>query len=251
MILSSQTEEQIQAELDQDHAWLISYAKKQSKKHIAKIQKSGLIRKDYDYEYRITSPNNNKWYLHLNINLLRARKVCISCNCSSESAHGTLDYYLMRGYTFGGIYFIRVTSHTISRIKERCPSLNHLDGNQICSQIFRRGEEGSGMLLTDHRFIRVLNQAEDSKDVCILLTTSMGVFFAYQTIGHNCIIKTFISSDMINEGIEREIYEYCLAGHVFLNQKLFPQEAFIKSLEIMSAYRTKYGTAAPGFCFPE
>lgn len=253
MILPSQTEDQVLGELDQDHAWIVSRAKKEAKKQILKIQKTGLVKKDYEYEYRVTTPNNNRWYIFLNINVLRHQKVYMSCNCSAESTHGTLDYYMIRGYTFGGLYFVRVTSHTISRIKERCPEYSSLDGNQICTHIFNVGEECGGMKLTDHRFIQFIDKADDSNEVCILLTTLMGVFFTYQTPGHNCLIKTYISSDMVKDGIEREIYDYCRASYVFLNQKKFSfcEEVINACVKIVGSYRAKYGIAPTGFCYPE
>lgn len=253
MILPSLTEEKIRAELDYDHRWVMSYAKKKTKRLTEKIRDTDLIKKTYKYEYRITSPNNNHWYLCININLLRKKKVQLSCNCVVESSHGNLDYYLMRGYTFGGIYFVRITSHAISRLKTRNPQCANLDGQQICSLIFKPGEEGSGMKFTDHHFIRFIEKADDSTDVCILLTTEIGVFFTYQSLGKNCIIKTYISHDMISDGLEREIYDYCNAGYVFLNQSKcqFPQELIDNSLQTMMKYRSKYDIAQCGFCFPE
>lgn len=253
MILPTYSEEKIRAELDEDHTWIVAYTKRVAKRIIARVQKTGLVKKVYEYEYRVTTPNNNQWYIYLNVDVLRHQKVQMSCNCSVESSYGTIDYYMIRGYTFGGIYFVRVTSHVISRIRERCPQCAHLDGSRICSLIFSSGEEGSGVILTDHHFIHFIEDADDRKDVCILVTTALGVFFTYQTAGYNCLIKTFISSDMIHDGMEREIYDYCCAGYIMLNQSRnhYNQEVFDKSLDIADSYRTKYGIAQTGFCLPE
>ncbi|WP_455673760.1 hypothetical protein [Phocaeicola sp.] len=251
MILPSQSESQILAELDQDYTWIASRVKKEARKNMAKIQKTGLVKRDYQYEYRITSPNNNKWFLLISIDVLRKQKVYFSCNCSAESAHGNLDYYMLRGRTFGGKYFVRVTSHTISRIKERFPLLGHLDGNQICTKIFLNGEEGSGMKLTDHRFIEFINKAKDFDDVCILLTTSLGIFFSYHTPGNNSVLKTYITPEMVGDEREEEICRYCMAGYAVLNRKKYSEEDIEKSMKVLENYRIKYGVTPIGYSFPE
>lgn len=246
MILPTLSEEQILEELKNDYKWLKAEIKKAKQRIEKKLRKADLVKGVRIYEFECTSPANNKWYVQLNLDLQRELQSHFHCHCIVESEHGTPDYYMLRGLTFGGEYFLKITSHTIKRIKERLPNFELLNSNQVCSGIFQYRECGSAMKLTDLRFLSIVESSPDSKDVSLLAVTMLGIFFAYHTPGNNIIFKTFISVDMLHRDIEREVYGFCLAGHILQNTSLFPQDIIQYSLEKFGEFRAKYNHCPRG-----
>lgn len=246
MILPTLSEAQISEELKNDYQWIKVQLKKVKQRLENKLRKADLVKGERVYEMELTSPANNKWYVQLNLNLQREPQSHIYCHCIAESEHGTLNYYMLRGLTFGGEYFVKVTAHTIKRIKERLPNFELLTSNQVCSHLFQYRECGSAMKLTDLRFLSIVEDSPDSKDVSLLVITQLGIFLAYHTPGNNVIFKTFISVSMLHRDIEREVYGFCLAGYVLQNTSLFPQDIIMYSLERCEEFKAKYHRCPTG-----
>lgn len=252
MIIPTLSEKQILSELIEDYNnWLIPEVQKIKRKLIKKLKQADLIKGTRCYEYIWISPNSNKWCVMLNINLQEKHQGVIHFHCIAESDYGTLDYYFLRGLTFGGEYYLKVTAHVIKRIKERLPKVSLFNSNQICSTIFLPHECGSAMKLTDLHFLRIVEESPDTKDVSLLVTTSLGVFIGEHTQGNNVIFKTFISTQMINREIEKDVHSYCLAGHIMQNISLYPQDAFPYALAKADEFRKKYNTCITGFSLDE
>lgn len=246
MILPTLSEGQINEELKSDYKWLKVELKKVQQRLEKKLRKADLVKGERVYEIEVTSPANNRWYAQLNLNLQRNPQSHFHSHCIVESDHGTLDYYMLRGLTFGGEYFVKVTSHTIKRIKERLPQLESLNPNRVCSKLFQHRECGSAMKLTDLRFLRIVEESPDTKDVSLLVITMLGIFFAYHTPGNNVVFKTFISVDMLHRDIEREVYGFCLAGYILQNTSIFPPDIINYSLKKCGEFRAKYNSCITG-----
>jgi len=240
MILPTCSEEYICKELQNDYSWVKRQIQKMRKKKYQYCQKRGLSSKDYTCQYSLVTPHGNSWYIAFILNVRTGKMSFSHCHCMVESAFGSLDYYLWRGHTFGGEYFIRVTSHVIKRIKERLPEMQSLDSNTICSVLFQPGECGTGLSLIDLDFLKIVERYPDKKDICLLVVTMLGVFFAYHTPGKNVIFKTFISPDMIREGVEQDVSLVCLAGHMTQNDHLFSEEDKFDSDRFFTIFREKY-----------
>lgn len=246
MILTTYSEEEIIVELQRDYSWVKQFLQKEKKVLLKKWRKAGFGKDIRKSHYELTTPDNNKYYACLHLNLKKPADSHYHMHCVVESSYGTLDYFILRGLSFGGCYYIQITSHAIKRIRERMPSLAMLNAHEICSMIFQRRECGSALQLVDIDFLPIVDSIKNKKEITLLVTTYLGVFFAYHTPGNNILFKTFISKDMINEGVERDVYEYCIAGHKLLNQKNPYSDDYSKELAKFEEFKHKYKVSMCG-----
>lgn len=217
MILHTSTPKEIIQELEKDLEWIHASAKKKTKKLKLKIIASGITNKDAVEEYTLTSPLNNRWFVTTNFRLNRATPLHIMASCAVESEYGTLDYLILRGLTYGGRYYARITSHTISRMKERDERFKHMCAGQIANRIFPFGEDGMGVYTREEDIAKTLEELFEKKDgrKNVFMATSTGVFFGFQEIqdGHgNVTIKTFVTPDMLYTHREHNMLRFCEAN---------------------------------------
>ena len=216
MILHTSTPKEISQELEKDLEWIHSVAKKKAKKLKLKIIASGITNKDSVDEYTLTSPQNNRWFVTTNFRLNRATPLHIMACCAVESEFGTLDYLMLRGMTYGGRYYVRITSHTISRMKERDEQFKNMCAGQIVNRIFHHGEDGMGVYTCEEDIAKTFEELFEKKDgrKNLFMATSTGIFFGFQEIqdGHgNLTIKTFVTPDMLYTHREQNMLRFCEA----------------------------------------
>lgn len=248
MILPTSLEEQICKELQDDYSYMMKQQQKNRKKLLQYFRKIGKSSGCYERSFSIKSPNGNKWYALLVLDVRTKKIIQSHCHCVVESAFGTKDYYLWRGHTFGGQYFIRVTSHTIKRIKERCPQINVFNSNEICANLFQPSESGTGLNLLEFKYLIGVDALPDEKDICFFVTTMLGIFIAYQSPGKNLIFKTFITSKMIHSEKEALVYLICMSGHIVQNSHLFTREQCEMSCSILDKYKRQYKQFSDMMC---
>lgn len=217
MILHTSTPTEIIQELEKDLQWIHAEAKKKAKKLKLKIIASGITNKETVNEYTMTSPLNNQWYVTTNFRLNRAIPLQIKASCAVESQYGTLDHLILRGLTYGGRYYVRITSHAISRMKERDERFKLLCAGQIANRIFPHGEDGMGVYTRQKDIAKSLKELFEKKDgrKNLFMTTSTGIFFGFQEIqdGHgNLTIKTFVTPDMLYTHQEQNMLRFCEAN---------------------------------------
>lgn len=240
MIIPTLSEENICKELNKDYAWIKRQMTKKVKKEICSLQKSGVTSNDYAMEYLICSHNSNIWYLTFTLDTCRRKVIWYHLHCIVESIYKTQDYYLWRGLTCGKGYFVRITSHTIRRLKERIPGFRSLDSNDICSRLFGYRECAIGLNLVELNHLKLTESLSNKNKNCYLVITLLGIFFTYKTSGNNIIFKTFISTEMIRDGVERDVYNVCRAGHVLQNPHLFMGKEQFNSREYFEFFRQRY-----------
>lgn len=148
MILHTTSPAEITLELKRDLEWITAAVKKKVKKLKLKIIASGITHREVTEEYPIISPLNNRWFVTSDFCLNRKKQLQIRACCIVESEYGTADYFILRGLTFGGEYHVRITSHTISRMKERDARFRGMSAGQIANRIVPYGEDGMGVGMT-------------------------------------------------------------------------------------------------------
>jgi len=217
MILHTTTPTEINRELKKDLEWIVASVKKKAKKLKMKIIASGITHREVVEEYPITSPLNNRWFVTYSFCLNRKIQLQIKACCIVESEYGTPDYFILRGLTFGSEYHIRITSHTISRMKERDIRFRDMSAGQTANSIIPYGEDGMGVYTREENIPKSLEEWLEKKDgrKNLFMTTSTGVFFGFQEIigGHgNLTIKTFVTPDMLYTHKEQQMYRFCEAN---------------------------------------
>ena len=216
MIVHTSSPTEIIQELDTDLKWIQTSAKKKAKKLKLKIIASGFTNKEFVDEYTLTSPLNNRWFVTTNFRLNRATPLQIMASCAVESEYGTPDHLILRGLTYGGRYYVRITSHAISRMKQRDGRFKHMCAGQIANRIFPHGEDGLGVYTRDEDIAKTCEELFEKKEgrKNLFMTTSTGIFFGFQEIlnGHgNLTIKTFVTPDMLYTHHEQNMLRYCEA----------------------------------------
>lgn len=217
MILHTSSPTEIIQELEKDLEWIHTSAKKKAKKLKLKIIASGITNKENVDEYTLTSPLNNRWFVTTSLRLNRATPLHIMASCAVESEHGTLDHLILRGLSYGGRYYARITSHTISRMKERDERFKHMCAGQIANRIFPHGEDGMGVYTREEDIAKTLEELFEKKDgrKNLFMVTSTGIFFGFQEIQDgrgNVTIKTFVTPDMLYTHQEHNMLRFCEAS---------------------------------------
>ena len=217
MILHTSTPTEIIQELEKDLEWIHASAKKKAKKLKLKIIASGITNKEAVDEYTLTSPLNNRWFVTISFRLNRTTPLHVIASCAVESEFGTPDHLMLRGLSYGGRYYVRITSHTVSRMKERDERFKNMCAGQIVNRIFPHGEDGMGVYTREEDVAQTLEELFEKKDgrKNVFIATSTGIFFGFQEIqdGHgNLTIKTFVTPDMLYTHREHNMLRFCEAN---------------------------------------
>lgn len=216
MILSTATPVEITRELKKDLEWVNMTIKKRARKLKQKICLSGITHRKVVEEYFLTSPLNNRWFVTMNLCVSQKTPLNAKACCIVESEYGTPDYLILRGLTFGGEYHVRITSHSISRMKERDLRFKDMNAGQIANRIFPHGEDGVGIYTREEDIPKTLKEMFENKDgrKNLFVTTSTGVFFGFQEFSEGCgniTLKTFVTPDMLYTHQELNMYRYSQA----------------------------------------
>ena len=217
MILHTSTPTEIIQELEKDLEWIHASAKKKAKKLKLKIIASGITNKEAVEEYTLTSPLNNRWFVTTSFRLNRATPLHVMASCTVESEFGTPDHLMLRGLSYGGRYYVRITSHTISRMKERDERFKNMCAGQIANRIFPHGEDGMGVYTREEDIAKTLEELFEKKDgrKNLFMATSTGIFFGFQETLNgwgNVTVKTFVTPDMLYTHQEQNMLRFCEAN---------------------------------------
>ena len=120
MIVPTYTEEEILRELINDYKYIKRRAKKIADTYLNKVKKSGgFVRETYYDVKTITSLSNNVWFVVIEYDQTKKIPWLLRACCRVEGEKKTKDYYLIRGLSTDNPYYVKITSHTLKRIKER------------------------------------------------------------------------------------------------------------------------------------
>ena len=216
MILPTNTPVEITEELKKDLEWVNMAIKKRARKLKLKICSSGITHRKVVEEYFLTSPLNNRWFVTMSLCLSQKTPLHTKVCCIAESEYGTPDYLILRGLTYGEEYHVRITSHTISRMKERDLRFKDMTAGQIANRIFPHGEDGVGIYTREEDIPKTLKEMFENKDgrKNLFAATSTGVFFGFQEFSEgygNITFKTFVTPDMLYTHKELNMYRYSQA----------------------------------------
>lgn len=242
MILPTFSEEQILSELIKDIKIVKRLAKKKADAYLNNVRKSGGFVRETDYEsYSVKTVSGNKWNLEIEYDQTKKIPWLYRACCIVESEKKTKDYYLVRGINTEKPYFVKITSHTLKRDKER----NKLDKYRIGLETyacwtFEHREIGICMRYIDVKFnmlLQNMNDTEEISDMSYIVLVYRGVYYATRTQQGNYVFKTYISSVMgISEVLkylnnksskwskEGELLHNMIIVHQYFNKNLYDKE---------------------------
>ena len=202
MIISTYTEEEILRELISDFKIVKRIAKKKADAYLEKVKKRGSFVRETDYEtYTVTTKSKNKWNVELEYDQTKKIPWLFRASCKVEGEKKTKDYYLVRGLNTDKPYFVKITSHALTRVNERnkfsYPEFLTLD--LLACWTFEHRETAICMRYIDLKFSKMLVEVDDSDeldDMSYIVLTNRGAYFAKKTKGGNFIFKTYISAMM-------------------------------------------------------
>lgn len=242
MILPTFSEEQILSELIKDFKIVKRIAKKKADAYLNKVRKSGAFVRETDYEsYTLNTVSGNKWNLEIEYNQTKKIPWLFSACCIVESDKKTKDYYLVRGVNTEKPYFVKITSHTLKRDKERNKLERfHLGLETYACWTFEHREIGVCIRYVDMKFNILLRNMADSdeiSDMSFIVLVNRGVYFATRTQQGNYVFKTYISSVMgISEVLnylnkkssrwskEGELLHNMIIVHQYYNKNLYDKD---------------------------
>ena len=243
MILPTFSEEQILSELVKDFKKNVKpSAKKIADKYLHKAKKSGHFIRDTEFDsYTVTTVLNNKWNLEIEYDQRNKIPWLFRACCIVESDKKTKDYYLVRGINTDKPYFVKVTTHSLLRYRERNKMERFgLSLATIACLTFEHREIGICMRYVDMKFnilLQNMKDIEDLSDMSYIILVNRGVFYATRTRQGNYIFKTYISSVMgISEVLkflnnksskwakEGELLQNMIIVHQYFNKNLYDKE---------------------------
>lgn len=221
MIVPSYSDAQILKELHEDLTVIKSNARKRSKKKLIKIIASGMTSKEFVDEYEEVSPNHNRWFVTNTIKASRRGQITTRACCIINTDKGK-DYLIIRGTRWGGLYFLRVYAHVISRMKDRDKrKYKGMRSESVCNRIFRPNETAT-LFYTNQSDIKPFMTKDKEEDVNTMIVAESGVYFGRkfhdEDVGSCYVnIKTFITPDMIVTHEQHDMYR-CAQAHMELNK---------------------------------
>lgn len=233
MILADSSEDHILKELLEDRPIIAKEAKKIAQKAILKLNKSGRDGIDYNYGFQIdltTTKTNNRWFIDIVVNMSKVPKWYHQTVCYVESKYGTQDYYLLRGLSINKPYYIKLSSHTLKRVKERLvrERLNSnldFDKAQLACQIIQKGEIVPWMKIIDPRYYKTIIDSKDRFTLNTLFYTIYGCYLGYETEKGNIEFNTFLNNNNSLKSSEENIALYlCRWAHIVSNKKLYTKK---------------------------
>ena len=241
MIVPKYTEKEILSELIKDYANVKKEAKKIASKHLLKAQKSGRFIRGNEFDsYTINTCMGNVWNLEIDYDQTKKNPWTFQTCCIVESEKKTKDYYLIRGLNTDKPYFVKVTTHTLLRYRDRNKMGDNTFFPFLACRTFIHGETGVCTMFVNFKFLQILNNMDDvdeMKDMSYIVFTHCGFYYAQRTPDGNFIFKTYISTamglqEMINHkkgkitkwSTEGELLSDLLLFHLYFNKKLYDKE---------------------------
>lgn len=221
MIISTYSDAQILKELHEDLAIIKENARKASKKKLIKIISSGMTSKEFIDEYEVTSPNNNRWFVTNSIKANRRGQITTRACCVVNTDKGK-DYLIVRGTKWGGLFFLRVYAHVISRMKDRDKrKYKGMRSESVCNRIFQP-HELAFMFYTKQKDLERFWTNDVKEDVNSMIVAESGVYFGGfyhdEDVGSCYInIRTFITPEMIATHEQHDMYR-CAKVHIELEK---------------------------------
>lgn len=218
MIVSGYSDEMILNELHADLADIKSDARKAAKRKLISIVSSGITSKEYVYEQEVISPRHNRWFVTTTIKANRRGAITIRACCIYEGDKGR-DYLIVRGTKWGGLFFLRVYSHVIKRMKEREYKFKGMDSRSVCNRMFNPNEQAY-MFYTEKEDIDRFWTDEVKEDVNSMMVARSGIYFGKLfRDDSSCYlnIKTYINPVMLATHEQYDMYR-CARLHMELEK---------------------------------
>ncbi len=242
MIIKTYTEEETLAELLKDYAYIKRQAKKLADKHLKAAQKQGrYIRQMEVQRFLINTSNNNKWCVV--ITYCQKSKVAwqMQACCIVESGKTRKYYYILRGLSNNKPYYIRLSSHTLKRYRERFYNL--VQGTpleELACYVFYHREKAVCKRYMDVRKDRLFVDADDAfsiEGMKYLVFTLKGCYIAKRTKGGNFIFLTYLSPQMCSHlemeknknrkekwNIEASLSDQMFMLHLYYNKAIYGEK---------------------------
>ena len=250
MIVATYTEEQILKELTEDYTYVKNTTKKYAAKLIKDVQKRGsFIREDEYHTFNCTTKSNNKWFVSLVLNQKNKIPWRFSACCIIEGMNKTKDYFLVRGLNTPKPYYVKITSHTLKRFKERnnfSKKKFEAPPEEIACHVLMHRETA-----ICHRFMKVkfillfskMDDYEESEDMSHIILTNSGIYYGKRSSRGNYVFKTYVSIDMLTKEMikkkkkkaskwhdEAELVYYMMYAHQYYNKNLYDEDTLEKYL---------------------
>ena len=249
MIIPTYTEHDILRELISDYKIVKRTAKKIADTHLNKVKKAGGFIRETDYDsYTITTTSKNVWNVEIEYDQTKKIPWLFRACCKVEGEKNTKDYYLVRGLNTEKPYFVKITSHTLKRVKERnnFPHPEHLTLELLACWTFEHRETALCMRFIDLKYNQLLkdmDDVDDLKDVSYIVLTNRGIYYALRTPGGNYVFKTYVSTymglkEMMNYKNgkntkwkrEGELIDLMIELHQYYNKQLYDKETLEKGI---------------------
>lgn len=221
MIVPTYSDAQILKELHEDLIIIKGNTRKASKKKLIKIIASGMTSKEYIDEYEVISSNHNRWFVTNSIKANRRGQITTRACCVVNTDKGK-DYLIVRGTKWGGLFFLRVYAHVISRMKDRDKrKYNNMRSESVCNRIFKP-HESAFLFYTKQKDVERFWTNDVKEDVNSMMVTESGVYFGglyHDEEAGSCYInvKTFITPEMIATHEQHDMYR-CAKAHMQLEK---------------------------------
>lgn len=213
MILHTMTDEQIAKELETDLRWIKENAKKIAKKKLQKRISQGIASKDHVEDYELRTPNGNLWAISANIRFTKKRDIRIRSCCIIESGFGTKDYLILRGLTGQCKHLFRITSHTVSRMKERSSQFRDRPGHLVAMQIFSPRRNAYAWYARKGDIPEGIEDEDVLYDEMVFTDSGIYLGETKKCVGRleSHIIRTYIRPDMMYTHQQQSLYRYFFA----------------------------------------
>ena len=207
MILPTYKEEHILKELIEDYASVKSFVKKKAAVYLKDVQKRGKFIREDEYEaFNIGTGLGNKWYASITFNQTNKVPWIFFACCIVEGEKKSKDYYVVRGLNTDKPYFIKFTTHTLKRMRERLMLDDDFSLESLATHAFVHRETAIASAFMDIKMQMLMGKMEDEKDMhdlSYIVLCNSGVFYAQKTPMNNFIFKTFVSHKMTVEEMKK------------------------------------------------
>ena len=249
MIISTYTEDEILRELIFDYKIVKRMTKKIATAYLNKIKKRGGFIRETDYgSYTITTVSKNVWNVEIEYDQTKKIPWLFRACCKVEGDKKTKDYYIVRGFNTDKPYYVKVTTHTLKRVKER-NKYSHPESltlDLLACWTFEHRETAICLRYVNVKFHQLLMRFDDTEklnDASYIVLTNRGVYYAVRTPGNNYVFKTYISTSMaLAEWLnyrngkntkwskEGELLDLMITIHQYYNKFLYDKDVLEKDL---------------------
>lgn len=239
MIVPGLTEEKILEELIYDREDVALEARKAAKKMVSRLQKEGRdgIDKSITKTIDVKTKHNNNWVCNIFVNMVKKPYWYHSAVCVVESDQGTQDYYLVRGFSVDKPYYIKMSTHTIKRIKERLfkeifNATVEMRTAEFIPFLIKKGEIIPYMRIADTQLLEFVLDSKDNHTLSTLFYTFLGSYLGYETPGGNFEFKTFLRNDVWRKNPkEIPIMTICECAYICFNPSYHDKSLVEKAKE--------------------